>query len=85
MRFQERLALHLWKLAGITETRQSELASNSHGFGVNQVYVPVERNSAQFMTILEELITTIEGGMPDPGSECNVCNYLIKRAELEID
>jgi len=76
---------YAWKLAGVTETRQSELASNSHGFGVNQHYVPVERDSATFMNLLEELITTIEGGMPDPGPECNVCNYLIKRVELEID
>ena len=79
------MGLLIWKLAGVTETRQSELASNSHGFGVNQHYVPVERDSANFMNLLEELITTIEGGMPDPGPECNVCNYLIKRVELEID
>ena len=79
------MGLLIWKLAGVTETSQSELAHNSHGFGVNQVYVPVERDSARFTTILEELITTIEGGMPDSGPECNVCNYLLKRVELEID
>jgi hypothetical protein len=61
------------------------LASHSHGFGVNQVYVPVERDATRFQSILEELITTIEGGMPDSGPECNVCNYLVKRAELQID
>jgi hypothetical protein len=72
-------------LAGVTETRQSELASNTHGFGVNQHYVPVERDTQNFLQLLEELITTIEGGMPAPGPECNVCNYLVKRAELEID
>jgi hypothetical protein len=79
------MGLLIWKLAGVTETRQSELASNSHGFGVNQKYVPVERDTEQFMSLLEELITTIEGGMPEPGAECNVCNYLNARAELEID
>ena len=79
------MGLLIWKLAGVTETAQSELASNSHGFGVNKVYVPVERDSARFTTILEELITTIEGGMPDSGPECSVCNYLLKRVELEID
>jgi hypothetical protein len=79
------MGLLIWKLAGVTETAQSELASNSHGFGVNKVYVPVERDTARFSAILEELITTIEGGMPDSGPECNVCNYLIKRAELQID
>jgi hypothetical protein len=79
------MGLLIWKLAGVTETRQSELAKNSYGFGVNQVYIPVERDSATFMNLLEELISTIEGGMPSPGPECNVCNYLIKRNELEID
>jgi hypothetical protein len=79
------MGLLIWKLAGVTETAQSELASNSHGFGVNKVYVPVERDTARFSAILEELITTIEGGMPESGPECNVCNYLIKRAELQID
>ena len=79
------MGLLIWKLAGVTETAQSELASNSHGFGVNQIYVPVERDTARFQNILEELISTIEGGMPEPGPECNVCNYLIKRAELQID
>jgi len=79
------MGLLIWKLAGVTETAQSELASSSHGFGVNKVYVPVERDTARFSAILEELITTIEGGMPASGPECNVCNYLNKRVELEID
>ena len=75
----------IWKLAGVTETAASELASNSHGFGVNQHYVPVERDTATFTALLEELISTIEGGMPDSGAECNLCNYLLKRSELQID
>ena len=79
------MGLLIWKLAGVTETAQSELASHPHGFGVNQIYVPVERDTARFQNILEELISTIEGGMPDSGAECNLCNYLIKRAELQID
>jgi hypothetical protein len=79
------MGLLIWKLAGVTETAQSELASHSHGFGVNQIYVPVERDSNRFTQILEELITTIEGGMPEPGADCNLCNYLIKRVVLQID
>ncbi|CAN2205509.1 hypothetical protein MCEMRE239_00852 [Candidatus Nanopelagicaceae bacterium] len=79
------MGLLIWKLAGVTETAKSELASGSHGFGVNQVYVPVERDAARFNSILEELITTIEDGMPASGPDCNLCNYLIKRAELQID
>jgi hypothetical protein len=79
------MGLLIWKLAGVTETAASELASNTHGFGVNQKYVAVDRDKETFLTLLEELISTIEGGMPLPGSECNTCNYLAKRAELEID
>jgi hypothetical protein len=79
------MGLLIWKLAGVTETAPSELASSTHGFGVNQMYVPVERDTARFNAILEELISTIEGGMPQSGPECNLCNYLIKRAELQID
>jgi hypothetical protein len=79
------MGLLIWKLAGVTETSTSELASNTHGFGVNQKYVSVERDKETFLTLLEELISTIEGGMPQPGAECNTCNYLAKRADLEID
>jgi hypothetical protein len=79
------MGLLIWKLAGVTETAPSELASNTHGFGVNQRYVAVERDKQTFLTLLEELISTIEGGMPQPGPECNTCNYLAKRVELEID
>jgi hypothetical protein len=79
------MGLLIWKLAGVTQTAPSELASNTHGFGVNQRYVAVERDKETFLTLLEELITTIEGGMPPPGAECNTCTYLAKRVELEID
>ena len=79
------MGLLIWKLAGVTETATSEVASNTHGFGVNQKYVVVERDKDTFLTLLEELISTIEGGMPQPGPECNTCNYVAKRAELEIE
>lgn len=79
------MGLLIWKLAGVTETSPSELASNTHGFGTNQIYVPVERDTSNFSALIEELISTIEGGFPDSGSECLTCTYLVKRAELEID
>ena len=79
------MGLLIWKLAGVTETSPSEIASGKYGFGVNQRYVAVERDRQKFTELIEELISTIEGGMPDSGSECNVCNYLLKRKELEID
>jgi hypothetical protein len=79
------MGLLIWKLAGVTETSASEIAANTHGFGVNQHYVPVERDAATFTALIEELITIIEGAMPASGPDCNLCNYLIKRTELQID
>lgn len=79
------MGLLIWKLAGVTQTAPSELASGTFGFGVNQHYLPVERDTARFSQILEELISTIEGGMPPSGTDCNLCNYLIRRVELAID
>ena len=79
------MGLLIWKLAGVTQTAPTEIASNTHGFATNQRYVPVERDTAQFNSLLEELISTIEGGMPNPGPECQTCTYLAKRVELEID
>jgi hypothetical protein len=79
------MGLLIWKLAGVTETSPSEIASGKYGFGINQRYVAVERDQQKFTDLIEELISTIEGGMPDSGPECNVCNYLLKRKELEID
>jgi hypothetical protein len=79
------MGLLIWKLAGVAETRPNEIASNNRGFGVNQRYVPVERDKEKFMALLEELISTIDGEMPNAGAECNLCNYLAKRLELEID
>lgn len=79
------MGLLIWKLAGVTETSPSEIATGKYGFGVNQRYVAVERDQQKFTDLIEELISTIEGGMPDSGPECNVCNYLIKRKELELD
>jgi hypothetical protein len=79
------MGLLIWKLAGVAETRPNEIAANNRGFGVNQRYVPVERDRDKFMALLTELIATIDGDMPEAGSECNVCTYLAKREELGID
>jgi hypothetical protein len=79
------MGLLIWKLAGVTQTAPTGMASNTHGFATKQHYVPVERDTATFNPLLEELITTIEGGMPEPGAECQTCTYLAKRIEPEID
>ena len=79
------MGLLIWKLAGIAETRPNEVAANVHGFGVNQRYVSVERDQANFMRILEELITIIDGDIPESGAECNLCNYLKLRGEFGVE
>ncbi|MFM6840849.1 MAG: hypothetical protein ACKOVI_00280 [Candidatus Planktophila sp.] len=77
------MGLLIWKLAGVAETRPNEFVANSMGFGVNQVYVPVQRDPKRLLTLLEEFITVIDGEMPDAGSECHACNYLSGRLALE--
>ena len=72
------MGLLVWKLNGIAET-----ADGAHGFGVTQHYLPVERDSKKFQELLVELLDVIEGEFPGAGPECQTCNYLIQRAELE--
>jgi hypothetical protein len=72
------MGLLVWKLNGVTET-----ADGSHGFAVTQHYLPVERDSAKFSALLEELVDVIDGDFPDAGPECPTCNYLVQRAEIQ--
>lgn len=77
------MGLLIWKLGGVAETRPNEFVANSMGFGVNQVYVPVQRDPERLAQLLEEFITVIDGEMPDAGSACHACNYLDGRLSLE--
>lgn len=77
------MGLLIWKLGGVAQTRPNEFASNEMGFGVNQVYVPVERNPDRLLALLEEFITVIDGDCPDAGADCHACNYFATRLELE--
>ena len=77
------MGLLIWKLGGVAETRPNEFVANSMGFGVNQVYVPVQRDPERLSKLLEEFITVIDGEMPDAGSACHACNYLDGRLALE--
>jgi hypothetical protein len=77
------MGLLIWKLAGVAQTRPNEFVSNEMGFGVNQVYVPVERDPARLENLLADFISVIEGEMPEAGSECHACNFIDGRAELE--
>jgi hypothetical protein len=72
------MGLLVWKLNGITPT-----ADGTHGFGVTQHYLPVERDSKKFHALLEELVDVIEGEFPDAGPECPTCNYLVQRAQIQ--
>lgn len=72
------MGLLVWKLNGIAET-----ADGAYGFGVTQHYLPVQRDSAKFSRLLEELISVIEGELPDSGETCQTCNYLTQLAQIQ--
>ena len=72
------MGLLVWKLNGVTPT-----ADGAYGFGVTQHYLPVERDSKKFHSLLEELVAVIEGEFPDAGPECPTCNYLVQRAQIQ--
>ena len=72
------MGLLVWKLDGVTETKDG-----SHGFGVIERYLPVERNQEEFTALITALIKVIEGQFPEAGAECDTCNYLTKRIALE--
>ncbi len=76
------MGLLIWKLAGVAQTRPNEFVSNEMGFGVNQVYLPVERDPNRLAILLEDFISVIDGEMPDAGSQCHACNYFIERTNL---
>lgn len=77
------MGLLIWKLGGVAETRPNEFVANPMGFGVNQVYVPVQRDPERLAKLLEEFITVIDGEVPDAGSQCHACNFLDGRLALE--
>ena len=76
------MGLLIWKLGGVAETRPNEFVTNQMGFGVNQIYVPVERDPARLAKLLEDFITVIDGDFPDAGEGCHACNYLEGRNNL---
>lgn len=76
------MGLLIWKLGGVAATTPNEFVSNDMGFGVHQVYVPVERNPDRLNALLEEFITLIDGDCPDAGLDCHACNYFAGRLEL---
>ena len=70
--------LLIWKpVATIGEDR------SSYAFGVDQKYVAVERNGADFLSVIEDFINVLEGELPDSGSKCTICSYLAARNALD--
>lgn len=55
----------------------------SYGFGVDQKYVAVERDTAHFLDVIESFINVLEAELPDPGPDCATCSYLEVRNALD--
>jgi hypothetical protein len=71
------MGLLVWKLAGVTPT-----ADGAHGFGVTQLYLPVERDAKTFNELIANLIDVIYGDFPDAGENCQTCTYIDERISL---
>lgn len=56
---------------------------SSYCFGVDQKYVAVERDEANFLSTIENLIDVLEGELPDAGTDCTNCVYLAARNALD--
>ena len=56
--------------------------SRAHGFGVDQKYVIVERDTSNFLATISKFIDILEGELPDPGPTCTTCSYLLARNAL---
>lgn len=72
------MGLLVWKPTSVLGSNASD-----YGFGVEQKYVAVERKPEIFFKVIEELITVIDGELPEPGAACGTCNYLAQRIGLE--
>ncbi len=55
----------------------------SYGFGMSQKYLPVERDQVNFLKVIGEFISVLEGSLPSAGATCGTCNYLTQRLALE--
>jgi hypothetical protein len=76
--------LLIWKLAAVATTEPNEFVSHTSGFGVHQRYVPVERDPERLEKLLTEFINLLESEMPEAGTDCHTCNYVLQRAELGL-
>lgn len=72
------MGLLIWK-----PTRTIGDDSSSYGFGVDQKYVAVERDTENFLAVIEGFINVLEGELPEPGADCTTCTYLHVRNALD--
>ena len=72
------MGLLVWK-----PTNAIGASTTDYGFAVMQRYIPVERDQAQFLQVIGEFITVLEGELPEAGAECPTCTYLVARNALD--
>lgn len=72
------MGLLVWKPSTAIGTSVAD-----YGFGVFQKYVPVARDQANFLKVIAEFISVLEGELPVAGPECQTCNYLVARNALD--
>ena len=72
------IGLLVWKPTTAIGTSAAD-----YGFGVFQKYVAVERDQANFLTVIGDFIDVLEGELPEAGAECQTCNYLVARNALD--
>jgi hypothetical protein len=70
--------LLIWKFVSAIGDEPS-----SYAFSVDQKYVAVERDTSQFLKVIEDFINVLEAELPEPGSECTTCMYLASRNALD--
>ena len=72
------MGLLIWKPATVIGQD-----NQSYGFGVEQSYVSVERDIPNFLSTISQFIDVLEGELPESGSACTTCNYLLNRNALD--
>ena len=71
------MGLLVWKPERVIEQL------GAFGLAMKQSYIPVPRDQEKFLAVIADLISVLEGDLPDAGSECSTCNYFSERFELE--
>ena len=57
--------------------------AEADGFKIRQKYVPVPRDTVRFNALVEDLITMLEGDIPNSGVDCPTCKFLKARNALD--